>query len=177
MIISMNLRWLPDFIDQKQLVRLEPIRYNFQPTSHDSLAQAPGSYTLFIDESGRFWKGLGEEEISGVRAVQKREIASSITDNHIIASRPVSIALQTLRGKSLAAGRYHLKLYSTDSRLDQISMQIWESERLIFNQKLESARSDLVLKFSTGGGPLRLTMDAASSEMNLAGLEIIPINE
>jgi hypothetical protein len=38
-VVSLNLRWLPDYIDLYQQLRLEPVRISIQPTSHDPLAQ------------------------------------------------------------------------------------------------------------------------------------------
>jgi len=62
-LISLNLRWLPDYIDLQQRAGLEPIRINFQPTSHDPLAQDPGHNTFFIDDKKNFWLSSGEKEL------------------------------------------------------------------------------------------------------------------
>jgi hypothetical protein len=174
MIISMNLRWIPDFINQKQLVRLDPVRCNFQPTSHDPLAQAPGTYTFMVDETGHLWKGLGEAEIPGVTAVQTAEPASGPGDTYIASDAPFTIPLQTLRRSVLPAGKYRMILLTAGGSEGRIAAQVSESGRVILSQELDPSMSDLTLDFESTGGVLELRIDPTES-VKLAGMEIIPV--
>ena len=40
----------------RQMLGMEPVRYNFGPTSHDPLAQYPGTFTYFFDAKHQVWQ-------------------------------------------------------------------------------------------------------------------------
>jgi len=61
-LVSLNLRWLPYVVSERQAEGLEPVRLRFQPTFHDPLAMASGASSFFFDQQQRLWKGLGEKE-------------------------------------------------------------------------------------------------------------------
>lgn len=65
LLFSIGLRWLPFYISAKQSVGIDNICLNFGPTSHETLAQAPGNRTYFIDKNSNYWKTLGEKELGG----------------------------------------------------------------------------------------------------------------
>jgi hypothetical protein len=62
LLVSLNLRWLPPFIDQRQALGLESIRVAFAPTQHDDLAQGAGKNSFRFDDSKNLWVVLGTEE-------------------------------------------------------------------------------------------------------------------
>jgi len=62
LIVSMNLRWLPHFVRLRQSLGMEPIRYQFAPTSHEPLALARGVFTFSFDEDRNLWECLGDQE-------------------------------------------------------------------------------------------------------------------
>ena len=62
LVVSMNLRWLPHYVRQRQALGMEPVRYNFGPTSHDPLAQGAGKFTFHFDADHAVWECLGEKE-------------------------------------------------------------------------------------------------------------------
>jgi len=64
-ITQMNLRWLPTFVGQKQLLGLDDYRINFAPTVHEPLAQGAGLRSWFIDVTGKLWLVQGNAELSG----------------------------------------------------------------------------------------------------------------
>ena len=117
LIITLNLQWLPDFLDQKQLLGLEPIRYNFQPTFHDSVAQAPGKYTYYFDEEQDIWLGLGEHEIEHVEASildnknKLYDIESTVTKS----TKPFILPVRSYRGHPLPKGTYELQFLFPDA--------------------------------------------------------------
>ena len=61
-LVSMNLRWLPYIVSERQAEGLEPVRLRFEPTFHDPLAMDSGASTFYFDKQRRLWKGLGEKE-------------------------------------------------------------------------------------------------------------------
>lgn len=62
LVVSLNTRWLPHQVRLRQALALEPVRYNFGPTSHDRLAQLEGKLTYHFDGNHGIWQTLGKEE-------------------------------------------------------------------------------------------------------------------
>lgn len=62
LVVSLNLRWLPYFAQMRQILRLEPVRYRFAPTSHDPLAQGLGRSTYYFDPAKTMWLCAGTKE-------------------------------------------------------------------------------------------------------------------
>ena len=171
-VISLNLRWYPDFIDQKQLVRLESIRYNFQPTFHDFLAKAPGTYTFFIDQEKNWYLGLGEHEITGVKAFQSKVPLSMTRDSYIQTADQFEIPLRTIRQKNLSKGRYHLKLDFETADLEQVQIEIREKSK----SKIKKwTKSNKLVEFEVTGNEVILSIDPNQSTLNLFSLDILPI--
>ena len=119
LIISLNLRWLPYFVAQRQALGLEPVRVNFQPTQHEPLAQGAGRNTFFFDSRGQIWKGLGEKE-TGVRvsSAVKRDVSSDF-DPGLFASgleiaEPQRLEITALTGAKLLPGNYKVDLLFPD---------------------------------------------------------------
>jgi len=175
MIISLNLRWYPDFINQKQLARLEPLRYNFQPTLHDSLAQAPGTYTFFVDQDGTYWRGYGEKEIGNVRAASINSTNESSRDQYIISDDPFTINLQTWRGQPLSPGKYRLAIHTREALPERISVQLTGQGQVKHQFIPNPEKPGLELEFVSPGGPLQLILNPAGKEIKLSSLEIIPL--
>lgn len=61
-IISLNLRWLSIFDEQRQALGMSPLQVRFAPTQHDPLAQAPGNNTYHVDPNGIRWNVYGTKE-------------------------------------------------------------------------------------------------------------------
>jgi len=62
LVVSMNTRWLSHYVRLRQQLGIEPIRYNFDRTSHDLLAQSRGIFTFHFDQEQNVWETLGTEE-------------------------------------------------------------------------------------------------------------------
>jgi hypothetical protein len=108
MVFSMNTRWKADFINLKQRLGMEPVRFKFAPTQHDPLAQAPGHYSYFIDELGEWSRCLWKHELKGASFVEKEgETALEVTDDFVF-------ELTSMHGQQIPAGyrveiKYHYK--------------------------------------------------------------------
>ncbi len=125
----MNTRWLPHYARFRQQLGMEPVRYNFAPTSHDPLAQSRGTFTFHFDRDRTLWQTLGTQE-TGCRtvAVEDPALAGSQTDVYragIELDSPLRLALAPIlysqaRGRiakgELGAGRYRLTLFWLDRR-------------------------------------------------------------
>lgn len=108
-LISLNTRWLPYVVAQQQAVGLEPIRYLFRPTSHEPLAQFPGTHTYFFTKDGQVWPCLGQQETGGriqlnPKAADERHTAGLTT------AKPLTIPLYTYADARPSPGTYEVSL-------------------------------------------------------------------
>jgi hypothetical protein len=122
LVVSLNLRWLPHFVRLRQILGLEPVRYNFGPTSHDKLAQQRGMYTFHFDARHQVWQTLGAEETGAEEFVVPADASVTHAENTpaaceeicrrgIEGERPITLALRPiLRGGALRPGEYRLRL-------------------------------------------------------------------
>ncbi|MCX6909911.1 MAG: alpha-glucuronidase family glycosyl hydrolase [Verrucomicrobia bacterium] len=117
-VVSLNTRWLPHIVRLRQQLGLEPVRYNFGPTSHDPLAQAPGRFTFHFDEQRRLWQTLGAEE-TGAKTFSAPRAGHEICRSGIESDKPIALALRPiLSAKKTPAtaptGHYRLRLLMLD---------------------------------------------------------------
>ena len=174
MIISLNLRWYPDFINQKQLAGLEAIRYNFQSTQEDPLAQAPGTFSFFVDEDGEFWRGLGEIEIPNSQAEGNNTTPTKTSDQWISSHKPITLKIQTWRGQPLSPGNYRAIFHFSDSIPGPISLSINGQEELSYSLESGSESPQLNFNFTAHGEAIQLEMDPLGNKILPGSLEIIP---
>ena len=119
-LISLNLRWLPEFIYQRQALGLEPIRVAFAPTQHDALAQGQGKNTFRFDDHKNLWVVLGSEETKAAayalplgNAVHPGKDPS--TDNLELCHAGVRFSRgYTYTSTRLPAGHYRVRLIAMD---------------------------------------------------------------
>ena len=146
-VVSLNTRWLPHIARLRQQLGLEAVRYNFGPTSHDPLAQAPGRFTFHFDAEHHLWQTLGEEE-TGAQTFAAPYAANEICRAGIESGQPILLPVTPiLAGKkdaaTVPAGDYRLRLLMLDpvstaagQRVFSIAMSVTGDpvmERLGFN--------------------------------------------
>jgi len=107
LLVSMNLRWLPYIVSQRQALGLENIRWKFEPTHTDPLAQQPGSFTFFLDGGRRLWRGWGEKE-TGCPAFARSDTTAELSESWLAVERSVSLSLRCIMGEPLLEGDYSL---------------------------------------------------------------------
>ena len=122
LVVSMNLRWLPHYLKQRQALGLEAVRFNFAPTSHDKLAQSPGKFTWHFDANHQMWQTLGAEETGASTFVLPPEVKITLgaalpkVDKEICragieSDRPIQITLEpVMEGAALPEGDYRVTL-------------------------------------------------------------------
>ena len=122
LVVSLNLRWLPHYLKQRQALGLEAVRFNFAPTSHDKLAQSPGKYTWHFDASHQMWQTLGAEETGANTFVVPPEtkvtlsvdllgVYEEICRAGIESAKPIQIELgPVMGGATLPQGDYRVTL-------------------------------------------------------------------
>jgi hypothetical protein len=121
-VVSLNLRWLPYCVQQRQALGLEAVRLNFAPTSHDQLAQHPGKFTWHFDADHGLWQTLGAKETGAQTFVLPPETKLSLAaalppvDREICragleSDQPIQVPLgPVMGGASLPAGDYRVRL-------------------------------------------------------------------
>ena len=111
LIISLNLRWLPYVISQRQALGMEPVRIKFGPTQHEPLAQGAGSNTFYFDADHRIWKVLGGKE-TGAPVFARAADASEpeICRSGVRVEGPLTLRLGPITGYRLASGPYTARL-------------------------------------------------------------------
>jgi hypothetical protein len=117
-VVSLNTRWLPHLVRLRQQLGLEPVRYNFGPTSHDPLAQLPGRFTFHFDAQRRIWQTLGAEE-TGAKLFRAPKADHEMCRSGIESDKPVTLMLRPILSSKKApavvpAGDYRLRLLMLD---------------------------------------------------------------
>jgi hypothetical protein len=109
LVVSMNLRWLPYIVSEKQAEGLEAMRVKFQPTFHEPLAQLEGTHTFSFDKDHRIWKALGEKE-TGIATFAESPDASADeicrTGLEGVIDHGMSIRVGPIMGDHLVPGTY-----------------------------------------------------------------------
>ncbi len=120
-VVTMNTRWLPHIVRLRQQLGLDAVRYNFGPTSHDPLAQAPGRFTFHFDADHHLWQTLGEKETGAETFLLPAEmnVPNEICRSGIESAKPIAFPVTPiLPGKkdtaTVPAGNYRLRLLMLD---------------------------------------------------------------
>ncbi len=169
-LLSLNLRWLPDYIDLRQRVGLEPIRINFQPTSHDPLAQGAGNNTFFIDKEKNFWSALGEKELN-VKATTNRSLPlKKVTDSWIEISEETIIPIKTIRNFKLPASDFKISLIPAAESAN-CNIELRDDDKVISSVLLDDFSGAFVSSVKLNGN-LSVKIKPVNGIVRLAGLII-----
>lgn len=173
LLFSLNLRWLPDYIDLKQRTGLEPVRINFQPTSHDPLAQGAGSHTFFVDAKQHYWLSLGEKELGCPCETNGQWPLKAVTDSWMVIAQDTMIPLKTMRGHTLAALNYKIEVaFAAESAACQI--QVLEDNRIVAEFSRTADAETVASSFKASGNGVSLKIVFEDGIVKLAGIEICP---
>ena len=167
-LLSLNLRWLPDYIDMKQRAGMEPVKINFQPTSHDPLAQGAGNNTYFIDEERSIWSSLGEKELK-IKAVTNGSLPlKKITDSWIEISEESILTIHTMRNFKLSAGDFEISLIPATGSA-KCNIEFLDEGQVISSVLWDDFSSDFVSTL-TVNGDLSVKISPVKGIVRLAGL-------
>ncbi len=109
LLVSMNLRWLPYIVSQRQALGVDAIRWKFQPTEDEPLAMGQGKYTFFVDSDRRLWRGWGERE-TGQPCFAKSDTPEDLSDACLEVQKEFALSLKCIMGEPLLKGTYNTKL-------------------------------------------------------------------
>jgi hypothetical protein len=162
MVFSMNTRWKADFINLKQVLGMDPVRYKFAPTQHDPLAQAPGHYTYFIDEEGKWWRSLWEHELPDESFVRSNQ------ETFLEVINEFEFDLRSIHNQPLLDGEYKLVLYFTAENPD-VKIKIFEEGKVI--GEVEGTK----IQFKASTVHLKLQIIARNGKVGLKSMEVLPV--
>ncbi|MBI5687039.1 MAG: hypothetical protein HZC54_18365 [Verrucomicrobia bacterium] len=167
LVVSMNTRWLPHIIRLRQQLGMEPVRYNFGPTSHDPLAQLPGRFTFHFDAEHRLWQTLGAQE-TGATTFFASRVGNEICRSGIESDKPIVLALRPIAGgkkdiSTLPVGDYQLRLLMVDPFSKAAGQRVFS---VSVNGKVAEDRVDV---FAGSGGNRRVFERAWPVKLDKAG--------
>ncbi len=111
LVFSMNTRWKTDFINLRQYLGMEPVRFNFSPTQHDPLAAYAGEYTFFIDSDSNYWYGLGNKELNTAQVFSEKSVLENIKDSYLLLDNEMQIPLK-MRVFDIPTGNYEFLIHT-----------------------------------------------------------------
>lgn len=132
LLVSMNLRWYPSYVQLRVAVGLDDLRFNFAPTNHEPLVHEPGWATYFFDSEKKLWETFGTHEVGGTDwkhqgtaigydnipescgEVMQTGLELSDTTSILVRSNPHNAKFtMPLPSDYITPGRYMLKLFAT----------------------------------------------------------------
>ena len=163
LVVSMNTRWLPHYVRLRQALGLEPIRYNFGPTSHEPLAQSrrPLHVPLRRPAAAR-GKRWATEETGARRSCCRRArrsrpvpvaIDAGLFRSGIESEKPLTLAIQPILYKTaLPPGRYTLSLSMLDPTSTAAGQRVFEVSVSSDGQRRTEASHPRSGRFRRGEG-------------------------
>jgi len=193
-LVAMNLKWLPYVVSQAQAVGTQTIRYHFEPTEHEALAQGPGNSTFYFDPNRGLWKAEGQMETQyatfrlGSPPFAERENLREVCQSGLASSRTIALRLTTIAGQPLLPGDYNLRLLllcpsSEAEKSSILDMSLSESEGAIdMLQRIDVVRQaggrDRVLQIglpvNIQAGSLSVRLEPIQGSVYLCGIELAP---
>jgi hypothetical protein len=168
-LISMNLRWLPDYIDLMQRAGAKPVRINFQPTSHDPLAQGAGRNTFYIDRHKDYWLSLGEKELGTRTGTNGNLPLKEVTDSWIIISGETAIPLKTIRSNRLGKSEYVVEvIFAAQSSGGNV--QILEDGKVTSSFAFEKQSNRAKGRLTCNGGEILIKIIPEGGDVKPSGL-------
>ena len=196
-LIAMNLKWLPYIVSQRQAVGLDAIRYHFEPTEHEALAQGAGQYTFYFDSEGKLWKCLGQQETQyptfrlPFAPSADQEVLREACQTGLQSSRRIALRLRTIADQDLLPGTYNVQFSfvcpSSEPQGNSIfDLVLSESEGAIdITKRIDVVRhaggKDRVLSISLSvsihAGFLSFRLEPVTGSIFLCGVIIEPAEE
>jgi len=193
-LIAMSLKWLPYLVSQRQALGAETIRYHFEPTEHESLAQGQGNYTYYFDTHGDLWKAEGQCETQhatfrlSLPPLAENEDVREVCQSGLESRRTIALRLTTIADQPLLPGSYSLRLLllcpSAGAQEGSIlDVSLSESEGAIdMVQRIDVVRQaggrDHVLQIgfpvSIQGGSLSVRLEPIEGSIYLCGIQLVP---
>jgi hypothetical protein len=185
LIVSLNLRWLPDFYVFMQKLRMMPVKYNFAPVFHEPLARSAGPYTFFYTKDKEVWRSMGTEETGcDVKAAQKVSVSDETATTCIESDQAFDLELGIWRplrrlepwqDNALLPGNYELELMFYDPDLNRKANRIFEVQIVDSNgQQLAVEKVNLYKVRGQADEPIRMQIPFSVDPGQKLQLRFIP---
>jgi hypothetical protein len=194
-LISMNLKWLPYISSQRQALGMDTIRYHFEPTEYEALAQGAGNYTFYFDRDRDLWKAAGQRETQypafrlASPPFADQENLKEVCQTGLQSSRTIALRLKTVAEQDLLSGVYNLRLWlvcpSSEAGGESVlDLTLSESEGAIdVTKRIDVVRQaggtdralqiDVPVRIRTGF--LSVQLEPVKGSIYLCGVEIAPV--
>lgn len=148
-LISMNLRWLPYMVSERQALGLEPLRIRFAPTAPELLAQSPGRNTFEFDSAQHVWQVLGNTETGAeVLPIEVGTCRGGLKVDH-----PITLSFKLLGGEAIPSGNHQLRIdLGTGDSLEVVAgtAQRVDASKTAVVVAVKNGRLDIELRPSDG---------------------------
>jgi hypothetical protein len=187
-ILSLNLRWLPDFIDIKQKAGLLPVEYKFYPTHHEPLAQGVGNYTYFAGKNKKITVCLGKKETGGAVVLGENGGALILNSEPVEFSVghwrkvPVKYFSDTWKDNRLFPGKYNLVFRLSENVSERAAGNIEvtlrnDSDEMLNRQEAYRIQDSAILvPFEIGRSLLHISIKSPDHEIKISGFKVEPDN-
>jgi hypothetical protein len=188
-LISLNLRWLPYIVSQRQALGKDAVRIKFQPTNQEALAQLPGHYTFFLDQDRQLWLGMGDAETGGKVIARDTGPGERLYDSALHVTGPTSLRLGSILAQKLAPGPYVAKLLfapplTTSDNVVDVMLRGSDggsvpTRRVTIDAKSEGDSKIVWMnqQIDIMNGYLQLSMDRVKGDVLLCGVILVPITQ
>ena len=179
-VLSLNLKWLPDFIDVKQKTGLAPTEYKFYPTFHEALAGMPGLYTYYAQKNNTIQLCLGNKETgaiisnenNGVLKLSNEEISFKV--GHWRQEPNFVYFANDWIDSRLFPGRYRLRFNSNhaSSTKMKIALELRNDSGNLLNKSQQVYKVNEPVVFEIDHSLLHLSIKALNDTIELSGFLI-----
>lgn len=163
MLVSMNMRWYPSYVQLRSTVGLDDLRFNFDHTNYEPLVHEPGWSTFFFDKDKKLWETFGTHEIGGTEWNRQGDIniqgqmpesynevmqtGLKLKDAVTIPVRPNPHGPQftmPLPSDYLSAGKYKLTIFTTADEDCTISVNLTINDIKVKERKITKSNQVVV---------------------------------
>ena len=170
-VFSMNTRWKADFMNLKQRLGMEPVRFRFSPTQHDSLAQSPGRYSYFIDSDKNWWRCMWKNELeNSLFTIKENEPA-------IVVQNKLTFPLSSIHGQDLPEGVYEIQINTAlPSKNEAVKLDLFHQITKETTPATDVLFHDNKIVFKTGiSGKTELIISVENKELRIENIVIAKI--
>jgi hypothetical protein len=195
-LISMNLKWLPYILSQRQAIGLDSIRYQFEHTEHEPLAQGAGKFTFYFDQEGKLWKAEGRQETQypsfklASAPSGNQEVLREICQSGLQSNSSIALNLRTIADQNLLRGAYNLRLLfvcpSSEATADSVfdivlsesggGIDLTQRVDVVQQARGRDRSLQIILPVKIHGDTLSLRLDPVKGPVYLCGAMMEPAN-
>ncbi len=141
-LLSLNTKWLPDFIDIRQQTGMEPYRYKFYPTQHEPLAQGEGNYSFYFNSKKEMSLCKGQKELKlpiiteGINSFIQSDTTFSIELTRYRMRYGWASYTSAFKDDSIDAGTYKINLIFVKQEKPNVKIEFFTHD----HQKVQSTK-------------------------------------